>query len=116
MVKARLLPQTAAPRDCGDCSGAVAFFHALGDVHRLTIVVTLLRARRPLSVRTMSAGLPINQSSVSHHLTVLRDAGIVVSERRGTWGFYRIVPEIRSALANVLKAVLRERCGASEQP
>jgi ArsR family transcriptional regulator, arsenate/arsenite/antimonite-responsive transcriptional repressor len=112
MVKARLLPQTMVQ---WDHSGAVTFFHALGDIHRLTIIVTLLRARRPLSVRTMSVGLPINQSSVSHHLTVLRDAGIVVSERRGTWGFYQIAPEIRSHLANMLKAVLRERCGPSEQ-
>ncbi len=98
-----------------DFSAQAAFFRALGDAHRLTIVATLAHARRPMSVRTLSADLPINQSSVSHHLTVLRDAGIVTGERRGTWGFYRIAPDMRDHLASTLKAVLRERWGPSEQ-
>jgi ArsR family transcriptional regulator, arsenate/arsenite/antimonite-responsive transcriptional repressor len=98
-------PPTRTP----DYSGDAAFFRALGDAHRLTIIATLFRARSPISVRTLSRNLPINQSSVSHHLTVLRDVGIVVGERRGTWGFYQIAPEMRAFLGRVLKAALRDR-------
>jgi ArsR family transcriptional regulator len=98
-----------------DFSGEAAFFRALGDAHRLTIVATLVRSRGPISVRTLSHGLPINQSSVSHHLTVLRDAGIVEGERRGTWGYYRLAPRMRVRLARALKNLLRERWCRSEE-
>jgi DNA-binding transcriptional ArsR family regulator len=39
---------------------------------------------------------------VSHHLKVLRDAGLVESSRRGTWAFYRLVPEAVDALRGAL--------------
>ena len=35
----------------------------------------------------------LSQPTVSHHLRVLRDAGLVEAERRGTWAYYRLVPE-----------------------
>ncbi len=97
-----------------DFSGEAAFFKALGDPHRLTIVATLVGSPRPVSVRALATALPINQSSVSHHLTVLRDAGIVTGERRGTWGYYRLEPRMRARLASALRAVLHERWCRSE--
>ena len=46
----------------------------------------------------------VSQPTVSHHLKVLRDAGIVTSERRGTWVWYRLAPEHRDAVRAVLHA------------
>ena len=46
----------------------------------------------------------VSQPTVSHHLKVLRDAGIVTSERRGTWVWYRLAPEHREAVRAVLGA------------
>jgi ArsR family transcriptional regulator, arsenate/arsenite/antimonite-responsive transcriptional repressor len=47
--------------------------------------------------------LALSQPTVSHHLKVLSDAGLLARERRGTWIFYRLVPErvegLRQALA-----------------
>lgn len=43
-----------------------------------------------------------SQPTVSHHLKVLRDAGLVTSERRGTWAWYFVQPERVSALKSAL--------------
>ncbi|MEZ0447618.1 metalloregulator ArsR/SmtB family transcription factor [Cellulomonas sp. ICMP 17802] len=45
-----------------------------------------------------------SQPTVSHHLRVLKDAGLVTAERRGTWVWYRIAPEHRAAVRAVLEA------------
>jgi len=46
----------------------------------------------------------VSQPTVSHHLKVLRDAGIVTSERRRTWVWYRLAPQHRDAVRAVLGA------------
>jgi ArsR family transcriptional regulator, arsenate/arsenite/antimonite-responsive transcriptional repressor len=43
----------------------------------------------------------VSQPTVSHHLKVLRDAGAVVSERRGNWVFYKIAPNLGERLAGI---------------
>lgn len=45
-----------------------------------------------------------SQPTVSHHLKALREAGLVESERRGTWIWYRVVPERLGALRAALAA------------
>ncbi|WP_456825200.1 metalloregulator ArsR/SmtB family transcription factor [Cellulomonas sp. P5_E12] len=46
----------------------------------------------------------VSQPTVSHHLKVLKDVGIVTAERRGTWVWYRIAPTHRSAVRAILEA------------
>jgi arsenate reductase len=46
----------------------------------------------------------VSQPTVSHHLKVLKDVGLVTAERRGTWVWYRIAPEHRGAVRAVLQA------------
>jgi arsenate reductase len=46
----------------------------------------------------------LSQPTVSHHLRVLRDAGLVEAERRGTWAYYRLVPEAIERLHDVFAA------------
>ena len=46
--------------------------------------------------------LGLTQPTVSHHLKVLRDAGLVERERRGSWAYYRVVPETLDVLRNIL--------------
>jgi ArsR family transcriptional regulator len=40
--------------------------------------------------------------SVSYHLKILREAGLITSERRGTWVYYRVVPEVMARMSAVL--------------
>jgi len=49
-----------------------------------------------------TARLNLSQPTVSHHLKLLFDAGLLERERRGTWVYYRIIPEELAALRQVL--------------
>ena len=46
--------------------------------------------------------LGLSQPTVSHHLRVLRNAGLVERERRGSWAYYRVVPEALGTLREIL--------------
>lgn len=82
-----------------------AFFKALGDPHRLTIVAALLRTEEPVCVCDFTSELPLNQPTVSHHLKILRDQGIVKGERRGTWVYYSLDFDIRARMLQYLDAL-----------
>ncbi len=85
---------------------------ALADPHRLTILASLARAEGEICVCDFTAGLPLNQPAVSHHLKILRDAGLVKAERRGTWVYYRLAADARSRLHDALALVLPEKAHA----
>jgi len=95
--------------DRADRTEDAALFKALADPHRLTIVATLARADDDVCVCDFTSALPLNQPTVSHHLKILRDAGLVVSERRGTWVYYRLAPDAGERLRGALCAILPER-------
>lgn len=61
---------------------------ALADVHRLTIV--LLLADRAMSVKQLHEEMDLGQTLVSHHLAILRRAGLVRAEARGRSNVYRL--------------------------
>ncbi len=92
--------------DAVDRAGEAALFKALGDPHRLTILATLARAEDEVCVCDFTSGLPLNQPTVSHHLKILRDAGLVAGERRGTWVYYRLAPGARERLQAALESVV----------
>jgi ArsR family transcriptional regulator, arsenate/arsenite/antimonite-responsive transcriptional repressor len=69
-----------------------ARFKALADPARVAIV-NRLAAADEVCVCDLNAALELSQPTVSHHLRVLREAGLVESSRRGTWAFYRLVPD-----------------------
>jgi ArsR family transcriptional regulator, arsenate/arsenite/antimonite-responsive transcriptional repressor len=78
-----------------------ARFKALADPTRVAIVNRLAQAEETC-VCDLTAAFALSQPTISHHLKVLRDAGLVESSRRGTWAFYRVVPEALAALAAAL--------------
>ena len=52
----------------------------------------------------VSVGIDVSQPTISHHLKVLREAGLLLSERRGSWVYYRVVPEALQQLSELLGA------------
>jgi DNA-binding transcriptional ArsR family regulator len=66
------------------------FFRALGDPNRLALLTRLAGCCEPSTVTELSACCPVDLSVVSRHLAILRDAGIVESERRGKEVRYRV--------------------------
>ncbi|HET7567360.1 MAG TPA: metalloregulator ArsR/SmtB family transcription factor [Gaiellaceae bacterium] len=77
-------------------------FKALADPARVQIVNRLAQADE-VCVCDLNAALDLAQPTVSHHLRVLREAGLVESTRRGTWAFYRLRPDAIAALRSTLE-------------
>lgn len=93
-----------SPLDRMAARDLAALLKAVADPARLQ-VLALLRARDSgeACVCDLTAPLGLSQPTVSHHLKVLVDAGIITRETRGTWSWYSLVPgrldDIASALA-----------------
>lgn len=98
------------PREIFEDSAAL--FKAAADPHRLTILATLARAEDEVCVCDFTDGLPLNQPTVSHHLRILREAGLVACERRGTWVYYRLASGARERLADALNVVFKQKVKA----
>jgi ArsR family transcriptional regulator, arsenate/arsenite/antimonite-responsive transcriptional repressor len=78
-------------------------FKALADPTRVAIVNQLSGAGE-VCVCNLVEAFDLSQPTVSHHLKILREAGLVESTRRGTWAYYRLVPEALEALRATLGA------------
>ncbi|WP_052848990.1 ArsR/SmtB family transcription factor [Streptomyces avicenniae] len=88
-------------------------FKALADPVRLRLLSLIASYDGgEACVCDLTGPFDVSQPTISHHLKVLREAGLVGSERRGTWVYYRVVP---SALAQ-LSTLLRTPSGRGEDP
>ncbi|PRZ04127.1 ArsR family transcriptional regulator [Isoptericola sp. CG 20/1183] len=92
--------------------------HAIGADAAEVVATTLKALADPLRLRMLSAIATtadgeacvcdlaeladVSQPTVSHHLKVLRDVGVLTSQRRGTWVWYRIAPDYRGAVTTLL--------------
>jgi ArsR family transcriptional regulator len=76
---------------------------ALGDPIRMQLVDVLRKHPGQACVCELVPLFDLSQPTVSHHLKVLRDAGIVGSERRGLWAFYYVEPDALEELYSWLK-------------
>ncbi|WP_237748381.1 ArsR/SmtB family transcription factor [Nocardia brasiliensis] len=78
-------------------------FKALSDPVRLRLLSAIAaRAGGEACVCDVSEGLEVSQPTVSHHLKVLRQAGLLTSERRASWVYYRVIPEALQRLSGLL--------------
>ncbi|MBV8151620.1 MAG: helix-turn-helix transcriptional regulator [Candidatus Eremiobacteraeota bacterium] len=95
-----------------DWAVEAGLFRALADPHRLAILATLGKAEEHVCVCDFTAGLPLNQPTVSHHLRLLREAGLVEAERRGTWMHYRLALSARERIGAALDALIPQKVPA----
>ncbi|WP_189455696.1 ArsR/SmtB family transcription factor [Streptomyces abikoensis] len=78
-------------------------FKALGDPARLRLLSMIAsRAGGEVCVCDLTPAFDLSQPTISHHLKLLREAGLIASERRGTWVYYRLLPEMTDRLAGIL--------------
>jgi ArsR family transcriptional regulator len=77
-------------------------FKALADETRLRILEQLASAGAAQCACHIEGCCDLAQPTISHHLKVLREAGLIVGERRGTWIYYSINREAVAALPEVL--------------
>jgi ArsR family transcriptional regulator len=88
--------------DSGDAERLAGVFKALADPTRVSIV-NRLASGEECCVCDLTEAFALSQPTVSHHLRILRDAGLVEAERRGTWAYYRLVPSAIERLRGVLE-------------
>jgi len=91
----------ASPLSTSQRADLATRFKALADPARVAIVNRLAGAGE-VCVCAFVDDLDLSQPTVSHHLRILRKAGLVEARRHGTWAYYRLVPETVSALASAL--------------
>ncbi|WP_433611980.1 ArsR/SmtB family transcription factor [Prescottella agglutinans] len=110
-VEACCSPLTREPLTSDWASDLARMFKAIGDPVRLRMLSLIASHENGEScVCDISPAFDLSQPTISHHLKVLREAGLLDCERRGTWVYYRVIP---SALAQ-LSAVLSSESGVVE--
>lgn len=98
-------PVTASPLGDGEAEELADAFKALADPVRLRLLslIATAPAGEACACEFVSA-VGRSQPTVSHHLSVLADAGLLEREQRGRWAWYRAVPERLRLLRDVLDA------------
>lgn len=96
-------PRIAEPMDSARSAELAAGFKALADPVRLRLLSLIAsHLDGEACVCDLVGAFELTQPTISHHLKVLRDAGLVESTRRGTWVYYRVATEAVSALTGVI--------------
>ena len=85
-----------------EASATAALFRVLADPARVRIVNLLANRDGPACICELVDELSLAQPTVSHHLKLLVDAGLIVGEKRGRWVWYRPVPERLTQLRRAL--------------
>ncbi|MFR9749688.1 ArsR/SmtB family transcription factor [Nocardia sp. 004] len=98
-------PQARPPLTAVEAVELAGMFKALSDPVRLRVLSAVAtRAGGEACVCEVSEGIDVTQPTISHHLKVLREAGLLTSERRASWVYYRVVPETLHRLSELLAA------------
>ncbi|MFI6367440.1 ArsR/SmtB family transcription factor [Nocardia sp. NPDC050630] len=91
------------PLSADEAAALAGVFKALADPVRLRLLsVVASHGGQEVCVCELSDGFDISQPTVSHHLKVLREAGLLSSERRGSWVYYRVEPTALQQLSHLL--------------
>lgn len=98
-------PLIAEPLSADWAGGLARMFKALGDPARLRLLSLIAsHAGGEACVCDISDSFDLSQPTISHHLKVLREAGLLDCERRGTWVYYWVIPAALQQLSSVLAA------------
>ncbi|GAC1613230.1 MAG: metalloregulator ArsR/SmtB family transcription factor [Candidatus Dormibacteraceae bacterium] len=87
-------------------SNQAQMMKALADPTRLSMIAALHRADEPICICDFTGALSLSQPTISHHMAKLREAGLVESEKRGIWVYYRLRTDLTPAATGLLAAIL----------
>ena len=79
---------------------------ALGDPTRLTMVAALWKASQAVCICDFTADLELSQSTISHHMARLKDAGLVAAEKQGIWMYYTLRNDLPPPTQKLLRQLL----------
>lgn len=99
-------PVLEAPLGARQAERTAAALKAIADPARLRLLSLI--AAQPggeACVCNLTAPLGLTQPTISHHLKVLHEAGFLDRERRGTWVYYRVIPDALAVLRDLFSPV-----------
>jgi ArsR family transcriptional regulator len=97
-------PLSAGSMSRDDAERVGGLLKALSDPVRLRLM-SMIASSDEVCVCELLAPFDVSQPTISHHLKVLRAAGLVDSERRGTWVYYRADREALDAIGGLFAGV-----------
>ncbi|WP_406369234.1 metalloregulator ArsR/SmtB family transcription factor [Streptomyces sp. NBC_00647] len=95
-------PITAGELSRADAEKMAAMFKALSDPVRLRLFSKVASYAGGEACVCDISDVGVSQPTVSHHLKKLKDSGLLTSERRGTWVYYRVEPSVVAAMGQML--------------
>lgn len=96
-----------APTQQDTVAALAKVFKALGDPNRLRIVQMIV-ATGEICVQDFTRALDLSQSTISHHLKLLVEAGLLERSQRGTWSFYSLSDRTADTVRHYLRAVFQK--------
>lgn len=94
-------PLAVRALEVADAVRIAPMFKALGDPVRLRLM-SMIASVPEACVCDLTGAFDVSAPTISHHLKVLREAGLIDGERRGTWVYYRVRPAALQALGALL--------------
>jgi ArsR family transcriptional regulator, arsenate/arsenite/antimonite-responsive transcriptional repressor len=106
-------PLACEPLGAGEAEELAPLFKAIGDPVRLRLL-SLIACHEggEACVCDLTAAFDLTAPTISHHLKVLKQAGLIASERRGTWVYYWINPGVLARLSALLGPQAQALAGA----
>lgn len=97
---------TREPLSADEAAGLSKILKALAEPARLRLV-SLIASHEggEACACDLASCFDLTQPTISHHLKVLREAGVLTSERRATWIYYSVVPEVMASLSELFGSI-----------
>ncbi len=95
-------PLSERPFTAEEAERTARMFKALGDPVRLRLFSAVASHEGGEACVCDISDVGVSQPTVSHHLKKLKEAGLLTSERRGTWVYYRVEPSVVAAMGQLL--------------
>ncbi|MDQ8705299.1 metalloregulator ArsR/SmtB family transcription factor [Streptomyces sp. LHD-70] len=95
-------PLTERPFSAAEAERAAPLFKALGDPVRLRLFSLVASHPGGEACVCDISDVGVSQPTVSHHLKKLKQAGLLTSERRGTWVYYQVEPSVLASMGHLL--------------
>ena len=95
-------PRVRAPLSSAAAADLAVKLKALADPVRLRLLSQIASRENGEACVCDISDVGVSQPTVSHHLKKLKEAGLLSSERRGTWVYYRVEPAVLAAMGQLL--------------
>lgn len=97
-------PLVREPLGTDEARGLATMFKALADPARLRLLSIIASHQGgEACVCDLIEPMDLSQPTVSHHLKILTDAGLLIRDKRGKWAYYAVVPQALDTLGEVLR-------------